>query len=90
MKPWWEDEWQGMPEYDNKYANPPAVIATFNFATEEDFHKFNDLLKQYVYNGEKPFDGMQRRRVKSTWYPLKEKASKYLYVDESEISNICD
>jgi len=32
-----------------------------------------------LYKGEKPFDGMQRKDMKSTWFPLKEKPNKYTY-----------
>jgi len=37
------------------------------------------LIKQHLYNGQKVFDGMQRKDKKSTWYPLNVKASKYRY-----------
>ena len=30
----------------------------------------------------KVFDGMQRKHEKQSWFPLLEKPSKYLYVDE--------
>jgi len=75
-------EWVGMPEYDNKVRQEPAIIATFKFRNEEDFKVFNELIKKHLYNGEKAFDGMQRKDVKSTWFPLFEKASKYLYENE--------
>lgn len=76
----WVDEWVGMPEYDNKQVDEPFITATFKFRNQEDFDTFNALLKQHMYEGQKPFDGMQRKTVKSTWYPLNEKASKYRYV----------
>ena len=79
----WEKEWQAMPEYDNTERTPPLITATFKFRTKEDFEHFNKVIKEYLYNNEKPFDGMQRKDVKSTWYPLYEKSSKYLYKDES-------
>ena len=75
----WRKEWVGMPEYNNAPQAEPLITATFKFRTEEDFLKFNKLIKEHLYNNEKPFDGMQRKTVKSTWYPLKEKASKYRY-----------
>ena len=76
----WKKEWVGMPEYQNKPIPPPKITATFKFRTEEDFELFNKLIKEHLYNGEKPFDGMQRKEVKSTWFPLNEKANKLRYL----------
>lgn len=84
----WQKEWVGMPEYNNEERKPPVITATFKFRSEEDFELFNKTIKEHLYNGEKPFDGMQRKDVKSTWFPLTEKANKYTYKDESEISDI--
>ena len=75
----WQDEWKDMPEYNNVPEIPPAIVATFKFRNQEDFLIFNNLLKKHLYNGEKVFDGMQRKEEKSTWFPLKEKANKYRY-----------
>ena len=75
----WEDEWVGMPLYNNTKQAEPFITATFKFKTQEDFDLFNKLLKEHLYNGEKVFDGMQRKTVKSTWFPLKEKSRKYRY-----------
>ena len=75
----WKKEWVGMPEYNNVEAIPPAITATFKFRSAEDFELFKELLREHLYNGEKVFDGMQRKDVKSTWFPLKEKAKKYRY-----------
>lgn len=79
----WKDHWIGMPEYNNVKQEEPFIIATFKFRNQIDFDQFNELLKKHIYNGEKPFDGMQRKNVKSTWFPLNEKANKYVYSDES-------
>lgn len=79
----WQEHYIGMPEYNNVKQLEPAITATFKFRNQEDFDEFNTLLKKFIYNGEKPFDGMQRKEVKSTWYPLNEKASKFIYTDES-------
>lgn len=84
----WADEWIGMPEYNNVEEAPPVITATFKFRSDADFEEFLSLIKQHVYSGERPFDGMQRKDVKSTWYPLKEKASKYVYRDESKVPGI--
>lgn len=75
----WRKEWVGMPEYNNVEATPPEITATFKFRNQEDFEEFNLLLRKYVYAGAKVFDGMQRKDVKSTWYPLNEKANRYRY-----------
>lgn len=75
----WEEHWIGMPEYNNVESLPPFITATFKFRNQEDFELFNKLLKEHLYNGEKVFDGMQRKDVKSTWFPLNEKANKYRY-----------
>lgn len=78
----WEQEWQGMPEYNNTKQEEPEIVALFKFRNREDFEKFNLLIKEYIFNGERPFDGMQKKTQKNTWYPHTEKASKYLYTDE--------
>lgn len=79
----WKDHYKGMPEYNNTRQLEPLITATFKFRSQEDFEEFNKLLKEYIYKGEKPFDGMQRKEAKSTWYPLAEKPSKFIYTDES-------
>jgi hypothetical protein len=75
----WQEEWIGMPEYNNTKQEEPFIKATFKFRNQEDFDYFNKFLRENLYNKEKVFDGMQRKTVKSTWYPLKEKARKYRY-----------
>jgi hypothetical protein len=79
----WKDHYKGMPDYDNVKQEKPEIIATFKFRNSEDFEEFNALLKKHIYIGQKPFDGMQRKESKSTWFPLNEKASNYIYTDES-------
>jgi len=79
----WKDEWKDMPEYNNVEATPPNITATFKFRNEEDFKLFKDVVQKELYAGKKVFDGMQRKDVKSTWYPLNKKASKYRYEDEA-------
>lgn len=78
----WREEWTGMPEYNNHEQDEPFITATFKFRSDEDFLLFNKLIKEHLYNGERPFDGMQRKDVKSTWFPLKDKPSKFVYKDE--------
>ena len=73
-------EWEGMPEYNNINEPAPLITATFKFKTESDFIKFKKLVQEYVYNGEKVFDGMQKINEKNSWYPHKDRPSKYKYV----------
>ena len=68
-----------MPEYDNAKEQPPVITVMFKFKTEQDYETFKDLVKKHLYEGEKPFDGMQRKDKKVAWYPHKEKASTYEY-----------
>lgn len=75
----WEDLYVGMPEYNNVKLPEPFITATFKFRTQEDFDRFHAVVKEYLYAGEKVFDGMQKKDKKSSWYPLNEKGSKYRY-----------
>jgi hypothetical protein len=84
----WKEHWLDMPEYDNVEQKPPMITATFKFKSLEDYEKFVSLITKHVFDGAKPFDGMQRKNIKSTWYPHKDKPSKYLYIDEAKISDI--
>lgn len=77
----WEEHWLEMPEYNNVKQPEPVITAKFKFANEEDFKLFNDLLKKHIYKTNKVFDGKQTKTEKQAWFPLKEKASKYLYID---------
>jgi hypothetical protein len=75
-----ETHWQNMPEYSNVVEPKPLITATFKFKTVEDYEAFHTLVKKYIYDGKKVFDGMQKIDAKQAWFPLKEKASKYNYV----------
>lgn len=77
-----EDHYIGLPEYNNIKIDKPFISATFKFRNQEDFDFFNNFLKQNLYKENKIFDGMQKKDIKSTWFPLNEKASKYLYENE--------
>ena len=81
-------EWQNMPEYENVEEKQPEITAIIKFKTEQDYQVFKEIIKEHLFNGVKPFDGMQLKNLKTTWFPHKEKASKYIYTDESEISDI--
>jgi hypothetical protein len=75
----WREEWVGMPEYNNVYQPEPEITATFKFRNEEDFLTFLALVQEHIYNGKRVFDGIQRKTVKSAWYPHNENGSGYQY-----------
>lgn len=75
----WDEHYLGMPEYNNFREQDPEVVVTFKFRRKEDFDEFNKLIKEHLYDGEKVFDGMQRKEAKSAWYPLRDKPSKYRF-----------
>lgn len=63
----WEEEWRGMPSYDNVFEGEPEVTVVFKFRTREDFEKFNEIIKDALFDGEKPFDGNQlKHRLNAT------------------------
>ena len=70
-----------MPEYNNTKEPGPLITAKFKFKNKGDFELFNSLLKKHVYKCNKVFDGMQKKTEKQAWFPLKEKASKYRYIE---------
>ena len=76
----WEKEWVNMPEYNNVPQPEPFMTVTFKFRSLEDFKKFNTVIKKTLYNGEKVFDGRQRKTIKSAWYPSLEKAKNFIYI----------
>jgi len=75
-----DEHWQNMPEYNNVQQPEPFITATFKFQNQEDYDEFHAKIKKYLYNGEKVFDGMQKKDKKQTWYPLKEKARNYEFI----------
>ena len=75
----WKEHYKEMPEYNNEKKPEPLIIAIFKFRTKEDFDEFHKVVKEKLYNGNKVFDGMQRKDKKVAWYPHKEKASTYEY-----------
>jgi len=77
----WREHWKDMPEFTNVNEPPPLITALFKFRNKEDYEEFKELVKKYVYGGEKVFDGMQEKTKKQAWYPLRKKGSKYVYVD---------
>jgi len=77
-----EIEWVGMPEYKNEKRKDPEITATFKFRNADDYELFKDLVKEYVYAGEKVFDGNQTKTKKHAWFPRLQKSSNYLYVND--------
>lgn len=78
----WEDEWNEMPEYNNVPQDDPVITALFKFKTEEDYKDFLEKIRP-LFPDRKPFDGMQRKDKKTTWYPHPTRGSAYRCVDES-------
>jgi len=77
-------DYDGMPEYHNVKQPKPEITATFKFRNQADYDTFHEVVKQHLYGGEKVFDGMQRIETKQAWFPLLEKASKYIYTATTE------
>lgn len=77
----WEEEWREMPEYNNVKRPEPVIEAVFKFETEEDYKDFLEKIRPLFEDG-KPFDGMQRKNRKSTWYPHRPRGSAYRVVDD--------
>ena len=75
----WREHWKDMPEYDNEWQEEPNCIAVFKFKTRDQYEEFKELIKENLYDGERVFDGMQRKERKTAWYPPKEKSSNYEY-----------
>ena len=79
-----KSEWKDMPEYNNKVIPDAFITATFKFRNQEDYDYFHSIVKKELYNSNKVFDGMQSKEKKQAWFPLNEKASKYIYTDEEK------
>ena len=73
-----ETEWDDMPEYNNRKQDDPLITATFKFTNEEDYLKFKDLVQEHIYQGEKVFDGMQKKKQKHHGTHTKRKQVSFL------------
>ena len=60
-KEYWQDEWEGMPEFNQDDKMPIRQII-ISFDNKEDINKFSKLLNQNITD-----------KTKSLWYPKKEK-----------------
>ena len=72
VEEWWQEEWQGMPEFVQGNLKPLKTIYV-HFEDEEDMKAFSRLIGQKI-----------TVHTQYIWYPehRKEK-SRYVYVDES-------
>jgi hypothetical protein len=57
----WREEWQGMPEFEQKNLLPEYSVRV-NFANYEDLQKFAALVEQII-----------SIKTQSIWYPKQEK-----------------
>lgn len=55
----WENEWRGMPEFEQKKQAPYAQIM-FRFATEQDLERFSEIIGQKL-----------NKKTKSAWHPFR-------------------
>lgn len=69
----WKEEWEGMPEFDQKNLLPEYSVRV-NFACIEDLNKFAELIQQPLTT-----------KTSSIWFPAQTKAvlSNKVYVDET-------
>jgi len=69
---WWEEEWQGMPEFVQEDQTPYSSIMV-HFESKEDMEEFSKLIEQKV-----------SKTTKSIWYPkaeIKVIKDKYYVID---------
>lgn len=72
VEEWWEEHWQGMPEFVQEDLMPWRSI-TVHFRNREDFDKFAELVQQRM-----------TKLTPSIWFPeykIQKRTSKY--IDES-------
>jgi len=69
----WKEEWDGMPEFEQKNLLPEYSVR-INFASVEDLRKFAELINQPLTT-----------KTSSIWFPTQTKAdlSSKVYVDEA-------
>lgn len=79
----WEDEWVGMPEYNNPKPEKNPLTATFKFKNQEDFDFFMVTVKEKLYDNKRVFDGKQGKTDKTAWFPLPPRPSENVYINEN-------
>ena len=69
----WKEEWDGMPEFEQKNLLPEYSVR-INFSSVEDLRKFAELINQPLTT-----------KTSSIWFPAQTKAdlSSKVYVDEA-------
>jgi hypothetical protein len=69
----WKEEWDGMPEFEQKNLLPEYSVKV-NFVSVEDLKKFAELIQQPLTT-----------KTSSIWFPAQTKADlkNKVYVDES-------
>lgn len=75
---WWQNEWQGMPEFKQDDLRPHQQVV-MNFETKEDVAEFAKLIQQKI-----------GPKTDSLWFPFKPFDAVKLrrYVDESSIPGL--
>ena len=73
MKEWWEDDWKGMPEFDQSYIKPFHSL-NIHFENRSDMESFAKLTGQTI-----------NKTTKWAWFPKKNKTCRFgkMYIDES-------
>ena len=71
MKEWWEDDWEGMPEFVSESQSYKSLIV--HFKTKYDFDNFKKLISQKI-----------TRSTKYIWFPDKIKNHLHGKVFKSE------
>lgn len=79
----WQNEWVGMPEYNNNKPTTPEITATFKFRNKQDFDFFMEFVKSNLFDNKRVFDGKQKKNEYSAWYPLDERPSDNIYIVEN-------
>ena len=72
QKEWWEDDWEGMPEYSRKDMTPFKTVYV-HFKNRKDMETFSKLINQKI-----------SFKTKSVWYPeiKANNLTNLLFVDE--------
>tara|TARA_R100000808_G_C2124009_1_gene134623 strand:+ start:130 stop:375 length:246 start_codon:yes stop_codon:yes gene_type:complete len=68
----WQEEWQDMPEFEQKNCEPVQKI-TINFKTKEDVKDFAKLTKLKITD-----------KTKTSWFPYREKNNMKKLIFENE------
>lgn len=74
------EHWVGMPDFVQEKQEPYAKII-FRFESEEDLQEFAELIGQKL-----------TKKTKSAWHPqlVRGQNSSKRYVDESQVSDLCN